>query len=128
MSRPVVHDGVVYRREGSKFWWIAYRDKTGKRHRESTFTGDWSDAQKQLRARLQARDGNVLQVVRKGESLSFAEWADFFLENYSKPPVREPGTHAANLRCVQHLKKAFATSPLIKVGPDEIEQYLRDRL
>ena len=60
--------------------------------------------------------------------MNFGEWVDFFLENYSKPPIREPGTHFANLRCVQHLKKAFATRRLIDVGPDEIEQYLRDRL
>ena len=128
MSRPVEHDGVVYRREGSKFWWICYRDRAGKRQRESTFTEDWQEAQKMLRTRLEARDGNVLQVVRKGESFSFGEWADFFLENYSKPPVRQPGTHSANLRCVQHLKKAFATRRLIDVGPDEIELYLRERL
>jgi integrase len=128
MSRPVEHDGVVYRREGSKFWWICYRDRAGKRQRESTFTENWQEAQKMLRTRLEARDGNVLQVVRKGESLSFGEWADFFLENYSKPPVRQPGTHSANLRCVQHLKTAFATRRLIDVGPDEIELYLRERL
>jgi integrase len=128
MSRPVEHDGIVYRREGSKFWWICYRDRAGKRQRESTFNGDWQEAHKMLRTRLEARDGNVLQVVRKGESLSFGGWADFFLENYSKPPVRQPGTHSANLRCVQHLKKAFATRRLIDVGPDEIELYLRERL
>ncbi|MHB8754215.1 MAG: tyrosine-type recombinase/integrase [Candidatus Acidiferrales bacterium] len=128
MSRPVEHDGVVYRREGSKFWWICYRDRTGKRQRESSFTADWQQVHKMLRTRLEARDGNVLQVVRKGESLSFGEWADFFLENYSNPPVRQPGTHAANIRCVQHLKKAFATRRLIDVGPDEIELYLRERL
>lgn len=128
MSRPIEHDGVVHRRAGSKFWWICYRDRVGKRHRESALTADWQEAHKMLRTRLQARDGNVLQVVRKGETLSFGEWADFFLENYSKPPVRQPGTHVANLRCVQHLKKAFATRRLIDVGPDEIELYLRERL
>jgi len=128
MSRPVEHDGVVYRRQGSKFWWICYRDRAGKRQRESTFTEDWQEAQKMLRTRLGARDGNVLQVVRKGESLSFGEWADLFLENYSKPPVRQPGTHSANIRCVQHLKNAFATRRVIDVGPDEIELYLRERL
>src|SRR5690348_4362143 len=128
MSRPIKHVGVVYRREGSKFWWICYRDRTGKRQRESSFAEDWQEAHKMLRARLEARDGNVLQVVRKGESLSFGEWAGFFLENHSKPPVRQPGTHNANLRCVQHLKKAFPTHRLIDVGPDEIELYLRERL
>jgi integrase len=81
-----------------------------------------------LRARLQARDDNVLQVIRKGESLTFGEWADFFLENYSKPPVRQPGTHNANHRCVRHLKGAFANDPLIRVEPDKIEMYLGERL
>jgi len=81
-----------------------------------------------LRARLQARDDNDLDVIRKGESLTFGEWADFFLEKYSKPPFRKPGTHNANLRCVQHLKKAFANRRLIDVGPDEIELYLCERL
>jgi len=128
MSRPIKYDGVVYRREGSKFWWICYRDRTGKRHRESSFTEDWQEAHKKLRARLEARDGNVLQVVRRGESLSFGDWADFFLRNYSKPPVRQPGTHNANLRCVLHLKKAFATCRLNDVGPEEVELYLRERL
>jgi integrase len=79
-----------------------------------------------LRARLEARDGNVLEVIRKGETLCFGRWADFFLENYSK--LRQPGTHSANLRCVQHLKKTFANCRLIDVGPDEIELYLRERL
>jgi integrase len=128
MSRPVEHDGVVYRRQGSKFWWICYRDRTGKRQRESSFTEDWQQAHKMLRARLEARDGNVLQVVRKGERVSFGEWADSFLEIYSKPPLRQQGTHNANLRCIQHLKRAFATRRLIDVGPDEIELYLRERL
>lgn len=107
---------------------ICYRDRTGKRQRESTFTGDWQEAQKMLRTRLVARDGNVLPIVRKGKSLRFSEWAEFFLENYSKPPVRQPGTHNANLRCVQHLKRAFVNPRLIDVGPDEIELYLRERL
>jgi len=128
MSRPVEHDGVVYRREGSKFWWMCYRDRAGKRQRESSFTQDWQAAHKMLRTRLEARDGNVLQAVRKGESLSFDGWADIFLENYSKPPIRQPGTHNANMRCIQHLKKAFATRRLIDVGPEEIELYLRERL
>ena len=128
MSRPIAHDGVVYRRKGSKFWWLSYRDRAGQRQRESTSTENWQQAQRMLRARLEARDGNVLQVVRKAENLSFGEWADFFLENYSKPPLRQPGTHNANLRCVQHLKKAFATRRLVDVGPDEIDLYLRERL
>ena len=128
MARPVRHDGVVYRREGTKSWWMRYRERDGTLRKESTFEDDWHEAQKKLRERLQARDSNILQVVRRGESLYFGESPDFFLENYSKPPVRQPSTHFANLERVQHLKKTFATCRLVAVGPNEIEQYLCDRL
>jgi hypothetical protein len=81
MNRPIEHDGVVYRREGSKFWWICYRDRSSKRQRESSCTDDWQGAHKLLRTRLAARDGNVLQVVRRGERLASGEWADFSLSD-----------------------------------------------
>ena len=82
------HDGVVYRRNDSNVWWMRYRDKTGRRRLESTNTTDWDEAQRQLRERLHARDNNTLDVIRKGKQPTFNEWADFFLENYSKPPIR----------------------------------------
>jgi integrase len=65
---------------------------------------------------------------RKGEALSFGEWADSFLKNYSKPPIRATKTHEANLRCVTHLKAVFANKKLVGLTADAIEQYLRDRL
>jgi hypothetical protein len=49
---------------------MVYRDRSGKRIRESTFTEDWQEAQRKLRERLQARDDKILDVVRKGEHLS----------------------------------------------------------
>ena len=88
MSRRIEHDGTVFRRKGTKFWWMRYRERDGSRRRESTFTDDWQEAQKKLRERLQARDGNILQIVRQGESLLFGKWTEFFMENYSKPPSR----------------------------------------
>ena len=128
MPRSRVHDGVVFRRKESRVWWIRYRDRNGVRRRESTLTEDWNEAQKRLRDRLQARDNNVLDVVKKGESLSFGQWADFFLETYSKPPMRAEKTHEINLRAVKHLKGAFASSSLVDLTADHIELYLRDRL
>jgi integrase len=107
---------------------MRYRERDGTRRRESTFTEDWQEAQKKLRERLLARDGNILQTVRKGENLTFGEWAEFFLENYSKPPIREPKTHAANLRAASHLNKMFSTRRLADLKADEIEHYLCDRL
>ena len=73
MPRSRKYDGVVYRRKETPFWWIRYRDRSGVRRRESTFTKDWQEAQRMLRERLQARDCNVLDVIRKGEKLSLEQ-------------------------------------------------------
>lgn len=48
-----------------------------------------------------------MEIVRKGEQLTFQQWAELFLENYSKPPLRTPQTHERNTRCVMHFTKAF---------------------
>src|SRR5436309_3545041 len=98
MARPSKHDGVLYQRSGPRLWWMRYRDHSGTRRQEPTGEADWHEAQKKLRERLQARDDDVLDVIRKAEQLLFKEWADFFLENYSKPPLRAPQTHEANMR------------------------------
>ena len=98
MARPSKHDGSIYPRKDGKVLWMVYRDRSGKRVRESTFTEDWQEAQRKLRERLQARDDKILDVVRKGEQLQFADWVEFFVENYSKPPIRAEKTHEANQR------------------------------
>ena len=128
MPRPSKHDGAIYPRKDGKVLWMVYRDRSGKRIRESTYTEDWQEAQKKLRERLQARDDNVLDVVRKGEQLQFSDWADFFLENYSKPPIRAEKTHEANERGCLHLKQAFGKRAVGDITVDDIELYLRKRL
>jgi len=128
MARPSEHDGVLYRQSGTKFWWMRYHDRVGKRCQETTGTSDWHEAQKKLRERLQARDDNILHIVCKGEQLPFEEWVDFFLENYSKPPLRAPKTHEANSRAAMHLKTAFGLWKLADVSGEAIEGYLRHRL
>lgn len=128
MPRARKYDGVVYRRAGTQIWWIRYRDRGGVARRESSQTADWEEANKKLRERLQARDDNLLEVVRKGETLTCGEWADQFLANYSKPPVRADKTHEANGRCMKHLKAALGTSRLVDITADSIELFLRDRL
>ena len=128
MPRARKYDGVVYQRAGTAIWWIRYRDRKGIARRESSLTADWQEANRKLRERLQARDDNLLEVVRKGETLAYGQWADFFLENYSNPPVRAGKTHEANERCAQHLKAAFGASRLVDITADSIDSYLRDRL
>lgn len=128
MARPVKHDGGLYKREGSKVWWMAYRDKDGVRRRESTQSEDWDEAQKRLRERLQARDNNTLPALRRGQDLTFQEWADFYLENFSKPPFRAPKTHGINQRVLNLLNAVFGDKKLAEVTADDIEMYLRRRL
>lgn len=128
MPRPSRHDGSIYPRKDGKVLWMVYRDRNGKRIRESTNTEDWQEAQRKLRERLQARDDKLLEVVRKGEQLKFGEWVDFFLENYSNPPIRAEKTHEANQRAALHLKEAFERRSIGDISADDIEHYLRRRL
>ena len=126
MARPKKHDGVLYRR--GRFWWMRYRDRDGSRRLESTGTIEWQEAQTRLRERLQARDENVLALVRRGQQLRFHEWADFFLEHYSRPPLRSRKTHAANQNALKHLKPVFGPQMLSAIGAEDVEEYLRWRL
>jgi integrase len=128
MPRTRKYDGVVYRRAGTQIFWIRYRDRKEVAHRESSQTADWEEASKKLRERLLARDANLLEVVRKGETLTYGQWSDSFLENYSKPPMRAEGTHQANERCIKHLKAAFGATRLVDVTADSVDLYLRERL
>jgi len=107
---------------------MRYRDASGVRRLESTNTQDWDEAQRRLRERLQARDNRTLEVVQRGEQLTFKEWTDFFMENYSKPPIRAAKTHEANERAMMHLQATFGSWRLVDVTADDIEQYLRSRL
>src|SRR5277367_3298051 len=120
MARPSKHDGAVFKRNDGKILWITYRDRSGKRIRESTFTEDWQEAQRKLRERLQARDDKILDVVRKGERLQFSDWLEYFLENYSRPPIRAEKTHEANKRAAKHLSEAFGRRAVGDLTADDI--------
>jgi integrase len=128
MARPSKHDGVVYKRDNSTMWWMRYRDKTGRRRMESTDTTDWDEAQKRMRERLATRDNNTLDAVRKGKQTTFDEWADFFLENYSKPPIRAEATHEANKNALKSLRPVFGPMKIADIDATVIEVHLRRRL
>jgi len=81
-----------------------------------------------MRERLQARDNNTLDVVRRGEQLTFNEWTEFFLENYSKPPIRAKATHVANQAALRTLRPMFGTMRLVEINASLIEAHLRNRL
>jgi integrase len=128
MARPSRHDGVLYKRGDSNIWWMRYRDRDGKRRLETTNSDDWQEAQRRLRERLQARDQNTLQTIRRGEQLLFNDWVDYFLENYSQPPFRAAKTHRASIMALKHLRPEFGGQKLVDIDADRIEGYLRRRI
>jgi integrase len=75
-----------------------------------------------------ARDQNILPVIRRGEQLLFDDWVDFFLEHYSRPPIREAGTHEANVTALKRLRPVFGAKKLSEITGDDIESYLWIRL
>jgi len=128
MARPKKHDGVVYKRKETNVWWIRYRDRDGLRRMETTNTTDWDEAQMILRERLTARDANTLAGIRRGKQTTFDEWADYFLENYSAPPIRTKATHVANMAALRTLRPAFRSRTLADIDSAAIEEHLRNRL
>src|ERR1051326_2259035 len=56
-------------------------------------TEDWDEAQKRLRERLQARDHNTLPALRRGQDLTFGEWADFLSGEFLQASI--PGAEDA---------------------------------
>jgi len=127
-GRPRKTCGTVFARKKSAFWWIRYRDIDGHLVKESTGTKDRQEAERFLRERLDARDDGILPAVLTSKNLTFGEWAEWFLENRSKPPFRAEKTHLQNLRIVQLFKAAFGDSRLIDISAEAIEKHLRRRL
>jgi len=128
MSRPRKIGGTVYRRKDSAFWWISYRNREGRVVQESTGTADREEADRFLRERLDARDEGILPTVLASKNLTFGEWADWFLENRSKPPFRQENTHLQNLNGVHMLRPTFGNTRLAEITSEAIEYYLRRRL
>src|SRR3954453_17791020 len=125
MARPREHDGVVFKRKESNVWWMRYWDRDGSRRMESTNSTDWDEAQRQLRERLIARDNNSLGTIRKGKQISFNDWADFFLTNYSQPPIRAEKTHEANETALKTLRPELGERKLTDIDADVLEAHLR---
>ena len=109
MPRARKYDGVVYPRTGTSIWWIRYRDRNGVPRRESSLTADWQEANKRLRERLQSRDDNLLEIRRKGETLTYGQWGGFFSGDLfqatharSENTRSERAMHNAPQNCSQH--------------------------
>src|SRR6266704_2305730 len=106
-GRPRRSGGSIYARCDSQFLWVHYRNREGEIVTESTGTADREDAERFLRKRLDARDEGALSILLSSRNLTFAEWADWFLEKRSRPPVRSEKTHQQNTNAVKLLRPVF---------------------
>jgi hypothetical protein len=127
-GRPRNTNGCVFQRGDSLRSWLRYRDKKGRIIRESTGIVDREEADRMLRERLTARDEGTLSSLLSGKALSFDAWADWFLENRSKPPIRAEATHRGNLEVLRQLRPVFGKLPLSEISAELIEEYLAGRL
>jgi hypothetical protein len=86
------------------------------------------EAERFLRERLGARDDGTLPMLLSGRNLMFDEWADWFLEKRSKPPIRSEKTHQQNTNAVKLLRPVFGSLLLSEITPGAIEDYIERRL
>jgi hypothetical protein len=127
-GRPRKTNGTVFLRKKSSFWWIRYRSREGKIVKESTGTTDQQSAERFLRKRLDARDEGKLPPILAGRNLTFSQWADWFLEKRSAPPLRSQMTHHLNVNALKFLRPVFGTTALPEITPEAIEDYIHMRL
>jgi excisionase family DNA binding protein len=64
----------------------------------------------------------------KGRGVNRDPMGGFFLENFSKPPIRIEKTHLCYSRVGNHVKTAVGRRQLVDLPAQEIEAYLRCRL
>ena len=127
-GRPRNTSGSLYLRRDSRVWWMSYRDQNGRFRQESTGEREKGEAEKVLRKRLVARDEGLLPSAAPDGGITFNEWADWFLENRSKPPFRSECNHRHNLDALKLLRPRFGEHRLSNITAEEIESYLMKRL
>ena len=127
-GRPRNTSGSLYLRRDSRVWWMSYRDRNGKFRQESTGQREKGEAEKAMRKWLVARDEGLLPSAAPDGGIRFNEWADWFLENRSKPPFRSEQNHRQNLGALKFLRPRFGENRLSDITVEDIEAYLMRRL
>ena len=123
-GRPRNTAGSLYLRRNSRVWWMSYREQNGRWRQTSTGQREKGEAEKVMRKRLVARDEGLLASAAPGGGIRFNEWADWFLENRSKPPFRSEKTHLQNLGALKFLRPRFGKNRLSDITVEDIESYL----
>jgi len=106
-----------------KNWYIDYY-YNGRRIREKV-----GPSKKQAKDVLNKRKTQIAEKkfldVKRNENISFSEFSNYFLENYSKVNKR---SWKRDQLSIKHLKKFFGNKKLYEITPQDIENYKKKRL
>jgi site-specific recombinase XerD len=118
-SAAVKVRGVWEREPGSDVWWVRYRDKGGKLHREKV--GRKSDAITLLnKRRNEIRVGAKLPDNRRSAGIKFSALADA-IETFSESHHRDKRSVLTRLR---KIRPAFDERVADSIKPEEIDGWL----
>ena len=127
MARPVKHDGGLYKRTGSKIWWMRYRDKDGNRQRESTLPK--TGAKRRDASESDCKPGTTTHCRRCAAGrISHLGSGRLFTWKISPAPRSARRRHTRLTSALKHLRGIFENTTLASVNADDIETYLRRRL
>ncbi len=117
----------LYRRKDSAYWWMAFA-VNGKTYRSSTGEEKKRKAERKMEQRMEEARKGFYPAMHDARRLTFDEWANTFLEMYSRPPFRAEKTYAYHKNNIKQLSRTFAGCRLVEITPDDIEHYRVKRL
>lgn len=113
----------MYRKKGSPYWWIAYRDASGRKIEQSTETADRAQAALvEAKARATAWTAKHHPASEPVADPSFDEVLADYLESAGLRRDISRDVYAG-----RHLAKTFAGQTIRAIQPASIRRYLDDR-
>src|SRR5438093_7043929 len=115
--------GRIFRRKGSRLWWIQYSFR-GEQHRESSGSTNEADAKRLLKKRL-GEMGRGRLIGPKPERTTFADLAKMIRDDYAINGRKSAERLESSLK---HLEDFFALSRVPDMTTDRITSYVRSRM
>ena len=112
----------VFRKNGN--FWIDYY-ANGRRKREKVGPSKTLAEKALMKRKIQIAEGKFLDIKREA-SVRFADFAQEYLEKYSKPNKRS--WKSTDTVYIKHFTTFFGTKHLHEITPHDIERYKSERL
>lgn len=122
--------GAIYQRKyesGKIRWFLDYKDSNGKRvQRVASHAVTAKEANIELKNAVLKEHHKKCGLEEKRQKISFKEFSDLFLENYSKPNKKSWECDYYSLEA--HLKPYFGKYELEEISPLMIEKFRAEKL